>query len=347
MRVLVSAAGLLVLLVSLDVEAQAAQAQAAQAQAAQAVSDPTASLPASARAVLDAIESETTPVPENHYPFSNEWRHDLYNDAVRDLGGAFVGVGTDQCYTVAAVQNASVLFIVDYDSMVPLVHRMHGALVAASETPEQFLARFDADSARETMALLDRAFEGDPDARAIKRVYRGNRGSFAGYFAHVAILRREGVGTSWLSNATLYARVRALFANGRVVPRTGDITGSTTMQAVGAASRQLGLPMRVVYLSNAEAFFNYGEGFTTNMRSLPSDERTIALRTFRHRRAVYPDGDTWHYLVHPLTDFVERLDMGYRRMLHIALDAVDGGLDATGVTRITAETPRRRARPRR
>lgn len=314
--------------------------------AAQGIADPSAALSASARALLDAIPSETTPVPENHYPFSNEWRHDLYSDAVRDLGGAFVGVGTDQCYTVAAVQNASILFIVDYDAMVPLVHRMHGALVAASETPEQFRTRFDASSARDTLALLERAFAGDPDARAIKRVYRGNRGSFEGYFAHVARLRRDGVGTSWLSNPTLYARVKALFANGRVVARTGDITGSTTMQAVGAASRQLGVPMRVVYLSNAEAFFNYGEGFAANLRSLPADERTVALRTFRHRRAVYPDGDTWHYLVHPLPDFLERLAMGYRRMLHIALDATDGGLDPSGVTTIGAATPRRRARPR-
>jgi len=68
------------------------------------------------------------------------------------------------------------------------------------------------------------------------------------------------------------------------------------------------------------------------------------LRTFRHRRAVYPDGDTWHYMVHPARDFLDRLALGYRRNTQIVSDAIRAGLDPRGVTTIDARTPRQYAR---
>lgn len=313
------------------------------ARAQSAASDPNAALPADARALLEAITSERTPDPSEHYWVSNEWRHDLYFESIRDLGGAFVGVGTDQCYTLAAVQNASLLFIVDYDPMVPLVHSMYGVLIGASDTPAAFLAHFAPEASEETSELLRQALGESAEAREVVRLYRRNRGRFQGYLAHVAALVREGQPASWLADAALYARIRNLFARGRVIARSGDVTGATTMRSVAAASATLQVPMRVVYLSNAEAFFPYSSGFTANMRALPTDARSVVLRTFRHARATYPQDDTWHYLVHPMPDFLERLGLGYRRMLHIAVDAIRGGLDPRGVTAITSATPRLRA----
>lgn len=306
--------------------------------------DPASPLPAAARAALDAVPSEPLPEPEEHYPTSNEWRHDLFFDAIRDLGGAFVGVGTDQCYTLAAVQNASLLVVVDYDPIVPRVHRMYGVLVGASPTPAELLARFDEGAERETAALLEQALAGDPEQRAIVRTYRGNRGRFAQYLAHVARLSRDGRASSWLSDPALYARVRALFANGRVIARAGDVTGATTLRGVGAALRAASIPVRAIYFSNAEQFFRYTPDFAANLRALPTDARSIVLRTFRHRRAVYPEGDTWHYMVQPVTDLDERITAGYRRMPQIVLDAISARLDPRGITVVSASTPRRYAR---
>ena len=291
-----------------------------------------------------SVPSEPIPEPDEHYPTSNEWRHDLFFDAIRDVGGAFVGVGTDQCYTLAAVQDASSVWIVDYDPIVARVHRMYGVLVGAAETPDALLAWFSEERADEAAARIEAALAGEPDAAEVARTYRRNRGRFAGYLRHVARLSRDGRGTSWLSDPALYARVRRLFADGRVIARTGDVTGATTLRAVGAATSRLGAPVRVVYLSNAEQFFPYGEAFRENVRSLPTDERTVVLRTFRHRRAVYPDGDTWHYMVHPARDFLERLELGYRRNTQIVSDAIRGGLDPRGVTAIGPRTPRQYAR---
>ncbi|AKF04128.1 putative lipoprotein [Sandaracinus amylolyticus] len=302
-------------------------------------------LTAAERAIVDAVPSEVVPEPDEHYPGSNEWRHDLFFDAIRDVGGAFVGVGTDQCYTLAAVQGASLLWIVDYDPLVARVHRMYGALVRASPTPDVFLARFTDAAADDTRTLLEGALASDPERVEIVRTLRRNRARFEGYLRHVASLRRDGRATSWLSDPALYARVRALFESDRVIVRTGDVTARTTLRAVGAASERLGTPVRVLYLSNAEAFFGYTRDLAANVEALPTDARSVVLRTFRHPRAVYPAGDTWHYLVQTTSDFEARLALGYRRVRQIVRDAITQGLDARGVTSIDERTPRRAHRP--
>ncbi|MFN7697298.1 MAG: hypothetical protein ACK5U8_05350, partial [Deltaproteobacteria bacterium] len=56
-------------------------------------------LPAELRARLARIPDEGTPDPGEHSPVSTAWRPDLGLPALRDLGGVFVGVGPDQCYT--------------------------------------------------------------------------------------------------------------------------------------------------------------------------------------------------------------------------------------------------------
>jgi hypothetical protein len=264
----------------------------------------------SARRVAEDIPDEGTPDPGEHYPISNEWRHDLWFPHVRDLGGAFVGVGSDQCYTLAAVQDAELMWLVDFDPLVPRVHRMYSVLVPASDTPEALVARFDERQASATRALLEEGLAGAPDLAEVVRAFERHRSRWARYLQRVLRLRREGTRASWLSDPVLYARVRALFAAGRVVARNGDLTGARAVRAIGAAAQRLGVPVRVVYLSNAEQFFPYGEGFEANVRALPGDERTVLLRTFRAPRATYPAGDRWHYVVHRWPDFVDRLGPG-------------------------------------
>ena len=290
------------------------------------------------------VPDEGTPEPDTHYPVSNEWRHDLWFPHVRDLGGAFVGVGSDQCYTLAAVQNASMLWLVDFDPVVPRVHRMYGVLVPASPTPAELVARFAPENAAATEAMLTEALSGEPETqRAVLRLFRRERERLARYLTRISRLSRDGAPTTWLSDATLYARVRALFQGGRVIARNGDVTGERTLRAIGAAARSLGVPVRVYYLSNAEQFFPYTQSFVANVDSLPGDERSVVLRTYRHRRAVYPHGDRWHYVVHRWSDFGDRLHRGYRHSRQMVADLVSGrGVQgADGLTVIDGDTPRR------
>jgi hypothetical protein len=297
--------------------------------------DPASPLPDAVRTRLGQIPDEGTPDPGEHYPVSNEWRHDLWLPAIRDLGGVFVGVGPDQCYTLAAMQNASLALLVDFDPVVPLVHRMYEVLVPESATPDALVARFQDAGAAETRALLERGLASDPRRDAILRLFDRTRPRWARYVRAVRRSRRDGVAGSWLADDALYARVRTLFQSGRIVARNGDVTGARTLRDIGTASRELGLVVRVLYFSNAEQFFPYGPQFAENVRNLPTDERSIVLRTFRARGAVYPARDRWHYVVQPLAGFLDRLGAGLRRSRELEIEIVSRRQRASAVQGLT------------
>lgn len=278
-------------------------------------------LPALLRRIAEDVPDEGTPSPGEHYPVTNEHRHDLFFPHVRDLGGAFVGVGTDQCYTLAAVQNAELVWIVDFDPLVSLVHRMYGVLVPASDDPAALVARFAPENEAATIALLREALAGDPRAGEVAGAYRRNRERMHRVLRRAERNVRGGVGASWLADPALYRRVRALHHGGRIIARNGDLTANGALRAVARAARRLEIPVRVLYLSNAEQFFRFGPEFRANLDALPTDTRSVVLRTFRERGAPYPPGERWHYMVQPVDDMRARIrENGYRHSREIVLD---------------------------
>jgi hypothetical protein len=301
-------------------------------------------LPAELARIARDVPDESTPEPTEHYPISNEHRHDLWFSQVRDLGGAFVGVGTDQCYTLAAVQNAELLWVVDFDPLVPLVHRMYGALLPVSDTPDALVARFAPEQRAATEALLTERLASDPEVRDIVAAYGRYRERMHNYLRRARRNVRDGVAATWLSDPALYERVRALHRGGRVIARNGDVTAEGALRAVGRAAQRLGVPLRVIYFSNAEQFFPFSATFQQNLEALHTDERSIVLRTFRERGAPYPTGDRWHYMVQPVADMHARIrDNGYRHSRQIVFDlmAARDRLGANGVSVVDAQVPRR------
>jgi len=303
--------------------------------------DPSVALSPDARRIANDVPDEGTPDPGEHYPISNEFSHDLWFEHIRDLGGAFVGVGTDQCYTLAAVQNASMLWVVDFDPLVPVVHRIYSVLVPASDGPQALVDRFDPENEDATARLLGEALEGQDGADFVVRAYRRNHRRMHGYLGRV--LRADH--DTWLSSEALYARVRALFTSGRVVARNGDVTADGALRAVGRAATTLEVPVRVVYFSNAEQFFPYREDFRLNVQALPTDDRTIVLRTFREAGVPYPPGERWHYMVQPMTDMQARMEEnGYRHSRQFVRDLMQRGgrfLGENAVSVLDSRVPRR------
>jgi len=292
--------------------------------------EPGAALPARARAIVDAIPDEQTPPERQHYVVSNEHRFDLLVRQLEGRGGVIVGVGTDQNYTMAAIARASLVIVVDYDAVVPLVHEMYGVLVPASETPAALIARFEPASSADTEALLTHALAGRPTAAAVLNTYRANRPRFLRYLRRLE--RHVGEEpASWIADAAHYAYVRALFRGGRIVAHVGDLTGTHTMRAVADAARELGAPVRIFYPSNAEQFFPFGPSYVANVRALPVDARSIVVRTTRHPRLPNAVRDKWHFLVEDALDFDARLATGrYHRATAIIADLLAAGPHAVG-----------------
>ncbi len=306
-----------------------------------------------ARQLLAALPNEHIPAPREFYYRSNERRHDLVAAPLAGLGGAIVGVGADQLYTLSAYARSVLVVAVDYDQRVALVHDLYQVLVPRSETPAQLIAHFDPEREAATIALLIDAYDGSRERRLV-RIYRRIRAQMRDYLQRQTRRLREGRPGSWLADAALYDHVRELFLQGRVLARTGDLTGTTTLRQIGATLRRLGLVVRVLYFSNAEQFFVYTPDFRQNMLALPTDARTVVVRTTRHRSLPNAAGDRWHYIVQDFTDFAERLEAGvYGRSTVMLEDLAEAGAPfvGEGASRMTTEVPRlllerRRARLR-
>ena len=99
-----------------------------------------------------------------------------------------------------------------------------------------------------------------------------------------------------------------------------------------------------VYFSNAEQFFTYGDDFQTNMRSLPTDERTQVVRTVRNRHVLPAEAGRWHFMVHQFDDFVSRIESGfYPRSFGLVADLLAAGpphRGHAGISTMDSTTPR-------
>lgn len=272
---------------------------------------------------------------KRHYMWSNERRHDLFFSDLQGLGGGYLGVGADQNYTLAAAAGSQVLWLIDLDGAVVRVHHLYSALLGEAETPEALLALFDKPALPTVKALLERRAAGE--AASLLELYQSYRDDLRDH-----LQKQRGRPHTWLGDDAKYAAIRGLARRGRIVARLGDLNGSQTVQQVAAAARAAGVPVRVIYLSNAESWFRYGHNFRRNLTALPLDERGVVLRTVKSEVLRYPTGDIWHYSAQRAQDFAAHLrGHGYPSVDTAMLDAVEGA--ARGSSHIGFDDPPPRA----
>jgi hypothetical protein len=117
--------------------------------------------------------------------------------------------------------------------------------------------------------------------------------------------RYAGLGIPcFLTDAGQYAKVRTLWQEGRVIAIRGDLTATSAMLTAASAMRKLGVPLRTLYLSNAEKYFDYGPNFRANIIAQPFDEKSLILRTRHSPRMGAVEGDVYHYNTQTGANFV-------------------------------------------
>jgi hypothetical protein len=262
------------------------------------------------RAILHAGDEEDRITTPMHYVQTNERRHDVWFPYLVDKRGIHVGVAADQNYTLIGVAKSEFVFLMDLDWRVSELHRAYEVLIEASEDPQTLHQRFHEDSADASVELIEQALRGSVDDARLRQIVTSWRGARETVYRHLAkvITRTEaGANTSWLSNPEYYAHIRKLYQNDRVRFLVGDLTGPNTLQTIAKASEGLGLPVTVVYLSNAEEYYDYTSQYRANIKALPANESSIVLRTIYSKEWVHADS-LWNYQVQPLADYKARLD---------------------------------------
>lgn len=90
---------------------------------------------------------------------------------------------------------------------------------------------------------------------------------------------------SYLATEERFRAVQALQREDRIVPVVGDLAGDRALRAIGEHLERRGLRVRAFYTSNVE-FYLFREGsyrsFVRNLRALPTDDRTVIIRSVFH-----------------------------------------------------------------
>ena len=230
-----------------------------------------------------------------HYWIGNEDRLDVFYDDVKDKGGVHIGVGAEQNWLLAGWSKPQVIVMMDFDQSIVDLHRVYLVAFAKAATKEEFKALW-LDKSRK--GLREGVIETLPKTERAGALEALNvaRWSIERRFAKLETqMAAKGLQT-FLTDDAQYATVRELVTSGHAFAVRGDLTATKTVKAIGAAATTAGLPVRTLYLSNAEQYFMYKKDTRENFASLPFDDDSVVMRT--HGWTSLPwlkDGNSYHY----------------------------------------------------
>lgn len=212
-----------------------------------------------------------------HYLWGDEYNAHLWHPHIKDLGGGYMGVGSDQAYLFIGWQKPALAWLIDYDVLVVDIHAIYRAFFLEAETPEAFLKLWSQTA--QGLDRIDHHYASHPRHNFYRQLYKQNRGNITVRLGIVRRRMKETQTPSFLTDAATYGFVREMYKAERIRPMSTNLLEDKGVRGIGAAAAKLGIPMRVVYLSNAEQYWPYSQVFRDNLRSLPFDEKSQIIRT--------------------------------------------------------------------
>jgi hypothetical protein len=252
---------------------------------------------------------------KEHYVVSNESHHELYRGPLKGIRGGYIGVGSDQNFTLMSFARSEFAWMMDYDPVVVWMNHVHRGLILKAPTRQAYLRLWTAKSRSKALSLLAAVYKGHRLKRRVLWTYRNWR-SFvrAHQLRQVIRLRKARIRRgdkrifSWLHSDDTYGYIRAMFQANRIRIMKGDLLLNTSLRGIGRVTRKFRFPVRIVYLSNAEEFWPYTKNFRANMRGLHMDKRSRLVRTRygKHYRGMI---GRWMYLLQSGLDFQKGLGL--------------------------------------
>ncbi len=249
--------------------------------------------PISKEALAELQQVRADPEPEEltqgrHYVTSDEYAHYLFRKVIDDMGGVYIGLGTDQNYFLAGWSKPDVMILYDFDQYIVDLHSVYGVLFKRAKTPVEFLELFSTKMETSVVEDIQKAFPDEKTAKKLTKMYTRHRRQ---------ILRRlkftqktcqlEGVDT-FVDNQKQYDHIAGLWREGRVMAVRGDLTKDKTMADIAAWAKKHKQTVRTVYLSNAEYYFPFETGsYRSNISGLPMDEKSLFVHTFPRSKKFY------------------------------------------------------------
>lgn len=273
-----------------------------------AAMDPTVELPEQVSESLRSVEYD--PIPESttrgvHYWVSNENFHELYRPYVDDHGGIYLGVGTDQNYMIGAWARSPILIMMDFDEEIRNLHHIYGSVFRRAETTKAHMRAWEQPD--KLRAWLAEDFEGARRAK-LEATLEDARFYVLARLRKIVKHSEERDVATFMTDQAQYDFVRQLWMNGRVIAVRGDLTADKTMVQIADALEEYGLTLGLMYVSNAEQYFDFTPQYRRNIIAQPFGEDSLILRTRPYKGLGVPEEGEYHYNVQPGQHFSELLE---------------------------------------
>jgi hypothetical protein len=236
-----------------------------------------------------------------HYLTGNERHLEVFAERLGQAhGGGYLGIGADQAYLLLAWADPEIAWLADYDANVVAIHRVHLSFLRLAETPEAFFELWCREGVERALARIGEDPHpslGDAKQRArLSTLYRENL-----RIIHNRLEQLRGMTTAnYLNDQQLYERVRKLALADRVRPIVADLRGEVGLRGIAEVARDLGVELRVLYLSNAEEYWtDYGQQYRLNIEALPWADDAIVLRTL----LTWSRNRDYAYNIQPVENF--------------------------------------------
>ena len=240
--------------------------------------------------------SETTCRDPFPYIMTNEPRSFLWNDYVDNLGGVYVGIGSDQNYSTIAAARSQWAWVVDYDPRVVRNHRRVFALIEAAPTPDDFIAFFAESGRNRALKAIDAAFEDDKERRRQRAGFMATADKLLPYYQEKRDAKAKAGDYGWLAHDDNYAYIRTLLQQGRLRVVAGDLLhDGGALAKIGEAAEKLGVPVRIYYTSNAPSSWGgqVTDAYRSNVLALPMDAMSLVLQT--NGSGGFKQTGHWHH----------------------------------------------------
>ena len=238
-----------------------------------------------------------------HYVAGNEKRLDAFKTRLDGIGGAYVGVGSDQAYMFMGWGRFDLAWLIDYDPVIIDTHAIYRAFLLRSNTPAEFLDLWSKDGKDTAIQELRDAYDGDQEERVVA-VYKRYRGWVDRRLRGLEKRYLKLKVPIFITDQAQYDFVRAMVRNGRVRPMQANLLELGAILEVGKAARELSVPVRVFYLSNAEQYWDaFPDEYRRNVSGLFFDERSVVLHTL----LTWGKNQDYRYVIQPAVNYVEWL----------------------------------------
>lgn len=231
------------------------------------------------------------------YLMTNEPRAHLWSPYIDNLGGAYVGIGSDQNYSHIAAARSRWAWVVDYDPRVYKNHVRLAAFIKSAPDRKAFVALFEGKNERKALDILNTEYADRSDLKVLRRGHIATRAELQPYFAAQLKGSKVAPDFGWLATDENYAFIKLLVEQGRMRPVKGDLLASGAIRSIGVAASKLKTPVRIYYTSNAPS--SWGGKVTTeyrdNVLGLPIDEMSLVLQT--NSRGGFRQTGKWHHSV--------------------------------------------------